>query len=119
MIILNGNLLVVGIILALIIYTNFIPLLNEKITETMAEIDFESLESVAVDNKKCSRDCCTHSQWSVLHQKTSKASKSVASNLMCNGGSGGGCGCLEDKDVTYLSERGGNVSSCESTKNVE
>lgn len=117
MITLSGNLLVVGIILALIIYTNLMPLLDEKVTETMAELNLIPVENNTMHKKECSRDCCKHTQWPAPHQKKSESETST-SNLMCNGGTGGGCLCVDNDDVTYLSERGGNIKSCD-IKNTE
>ena len=117
MITLNGNLVVVGVILALIIYTNYMPIFNDKIkkvTEQMVGVTiFNNEETVNnVHNNKCSRDCCKHSQWPTPFRAKSEEDNNVSSNLMCNGGNGGGCVCMNKDDVAYLSERGGNGATC-------
>lgn len=105
---LDGNTLIVGFILGVIVYSYVLPSLVKE-TEKMAPLKDEGI--LKVDTNMCSRDCCKHSQWPVPFGEEGEdvGEGNVSSNLMCNGGSGGGCVCLKKEDKTYLSERAGNL----------
>lgn len=91
--------ILIGIILGLMLYSYFLPIIKEKMTDTEPIIK--------IDTQKCSRDCCKHTQWPAPYQKKI-IDDHVGTNLMCNGGTGGGCVCMKNKEFEYLSERAGN-----------
>ena len=99
----NYNTLLLGIIAGIILYCYFMPTLKEN----MASLTGTNKGVETIDTNKCSRDCCRHVQWPVPH-KDLKESEYVGTNLMCNGGTGGGCVCMKKDDFAYLSERAGN-----------
>jgi hypothetical protein len=104
---LDGNTLIVGFILGVIVYSYVLPSLAKE-TEKMASLEDEGI--LKVDTNMCSRDCCKHSQWPVPFEgEEGEDDGNVSSNLMCNGGSGGGCVCLKKEDKTYLSGRAKNL----------
>lgn len=79
--------------------------------ENFASLDqFDATNNILkLDTKKCSRKCCKHVQWKPPHMSEPDADGNVASNFMCNLGEGGGCVCMGDEDMDYLSKRGGNA----------
>ena len=104
---LDGNTLIVGLILAVIVYSYLLPSLKKDM-EKMAPLKDDAI--LKVDTNTCSRDCCKHAQWPVPFKNNAENDDgNVSSNLMCNGGSGGGCVCLKKEEKTYLSERAGNL----------
>jgi hypothetical protein len=64
---------------------------------------------VKIDENKCSKECCKHTQWPVPHDVTPKAgSEFIGNNMSCNWGEGSGCVCLKKDDFKFLSVRGTN-----------
>jgi hypothetical protein len=102
------NEIILGIVLALVVYFVVLPRLNQN-RENMAPLNTENA-SQKVDTQQCSRDCCKHYQWPVPHMKLGQDIKddNVSTNLMCNFGNGGGCVCMKKENVDYLGHRGGN-----------
>lgn len=98
------DILIIGSICGVLFYLYVKPTLNEKMTEPrIIGNKFNKL-----DTNTCSRDCCRHVQWQVPHLNQSENNNLVGSNLMCNGGTGGGCVCLNENEKTYLSNRADN-----------
>ena len=65
---------------------------------------------IKIDENRCSRECCKHSQWPIAHDLVPKVgSEYVGSNMSCNWGQGSGCVCLKKNDFDYLSTRGNNT----------
>ena len=114
----NNKVLLYVVIAAIVFFMFVLPKLeecyardNKIIQEKMASLTAPSNNNILkIDKKKCSRDCCLYSQWPVPHMPKKKASKYVGSNLMCNGGVGGGCVCVTDNDLDYLGQRGENYN---------
>ena len=96
--------IIIGVILGLVYYMYVMPTLQEGMEETEKTTETQIMKA---DQNKCSRDFCKHSQWPVPHMKES-SDEHIGTNLMCNGGSGGGCVCMENNDLEYLSGRGKN-----------
>lgn len=99
------DLILVGIIVALLFYLYVMPTLKENV-EKMTSVETEN-KQVKFDNNTCARNCCKHSQWPVPHINNDDK-EHIGTNLMCNNGDGGGCVCVTDKDYKYLSSRGEN-----------
>lgn len=94
--------IIIGVILGLVYYMYVMPTLKENMESV------EKVETVMkADMQQCSRDCCKHTQWPVPHMDNEDKDH-VGTNLMCNGGSGGGCVCMKDNDFEYLSGRAEN-----------
>ena len=115
------------VIMAFIFFSFLLPKVEEgfnndkkRYKEKMTVIDpIKNSEGInKFDTKKCSKDCCLHTQWPIPHLEkkdmNSKDSKNslIGSNFMCANGNGGGCLCLNKEDLTYLGERGKNRKSC-------
>jgi len=97
----NMNTILMGIIVGLVLYKF---MLNGSV-EKMSMLISEKLN--VLDKKKCSRDCCKHSQWPVPHMKKIN-NDNIGTNMMCNHGEGGGCVCMTEGDLNYLGVRGQN-----------
>lgn len=118
----NLNLIILIVVSVIILYL-LVPQVKsetkiEKLTGTKIEkltgID-ESAETTdelkKLDQNKCSKHCCKHTQWAVPHdvQPTDEYENYVGSNLSCNFGAGSGCLCVTKKDMHYMSSRGSNA----------
>ena len=95
----------ISVILILVFYFYIIPSFKENMTN-----ENENNVNHKIDTNICSRSCCKHVQYPVPHMNNRRnvIDDNIGSNLMCNGGNGGGCVCLKDEDMTYLSRRGRN-----------
>ncbi|ADO67369.1 hypothetical protein crov335 [Cafeteria roenbergensis virus] len=97
------DLFLVGVIAGLLLFYLYVmPTLKEK----MASLT-ENTNIVKMDQNTCSRSCCKHSQWPVPHL-TNDDTEHIGTNLMCNNGDGGGCVCVTEDDLRYVSSRGEN-----------
>ena len=117
----NKNVIIYAIIIAVIFFVFILPRLEEKFAQEQKQIreNMESLKGddiLKFDRKKCSRYCCLHSQWPVPHIPSKKSDKYVGTNFMCNGGPGGGCLCVTEKDREYLAKRAHNFLPCKKNK---
>ena len=116
----NNKVLLYVVIAAIVFFMFILPELekcyardNKIIQEKMASLGAISNKNITkFDKLKCSRDCCLYSQWPVPHMPKKKSGKYVGSNLMCNGGVGGGCLCVTDEQLHYLGQRGMNYKPC-------
>lgn len=67
---------------------------------------------VKIDENRCSRYCCKHTQWPVPHELTNKATEEyIGTNLSCNFGANSGCVCVTKDNFNYLSSRGNNTNN--------
>ena len=71
---------------------------NEQFT------DDEIKKNISIDKLPCSRKCCAYNQWPVDFFEHDK--NAIPTNLMCNGGDGGGCVCLTKEALKILKNRG-------------
>lgn len=108
------------VIMAFVFFSFLLPTLEEgfendkkryKEKMTVLNPNENSKGIIKFDTKKCSKDCCAHTQWPYPHQKK-LPENFIGSNLMCANGQGGGCLCVEKTDLTYLEERGKNREIC-------
>lgn len=117
----NKNVVFYTIILAIIFFVFILPRLEKKFAQEQQEVR-EKMESLKggkikkIDQNKCSRDCCLHTQWPVPHMPEKKSDKYIGTNFMCNGGVGGGCLCVTKEDNKYLAQRAHNFLPCQNIK---
>ena len=113
----NKNVVLYAILIAVIFFVFILPKLEKTFAEEQAQIKekMESLKGgkiIKFDENKCSRECCKWSQWPVSFMPDNKDNKYVGTNFMCNGGKGGGCLCVTDKQREYLAKRAQNFRPC-------
>lgn len=93
--------ILLGAITGVVFYLYLYPRLKEK----MSPLNQDNI--LKVDMNTCSRECCKHSQWRAPHMNNPDK-EHVGTNLMCNGGNGGGCVCMKKEEFQYLSSRANN-----------
>jgi hypothetical protein len=116
---LNNNQILGLVILGAILFFIFVmPVIDSTNTkEKLTNID----TITKIDKNICSKQCCKHAQWPVPHDMKSndipeeQLSNYVGTNFSCNFGEGSGCLCVTKDEFNYLSGRGGNAGSTNST----
>ena len=119
----NEDNLFIYLIIILVLFLIFImPMMQncknsekEKLKEKLTNIF--SAQPNFLFNNKCSPSCCINSGWpyppELLINDISKEElkKYVPNNFACSLGSDiqGGCLCVTQKDLNYLTSRGGNM----------
>ena len=106
----KDNTFLVSIIIAVVFFYVVLPKLEKQHTleerETMENIQ---ANVNGIDTNKCSRDCCSHTQWQPPHMPPHDSnSQYIGTNLSCNRGEGSGCLCMTQGDFNNLQARGGN-----------
>lgn len=117
----NNEVLMYAIVLGAIFFLFILPKIEKKynqeqqeMIEKMSSLIEEKRNSILkMDTKKCSKECCLHTQWPAPHMPEKKSDKYIGTNFMCNNGNGGGCLCVTKQDKEYLSKRGLNYETCE------
>lgn len=99
----SNNCTMIIIIAALLFFFVILPMLDKKNKEDMTNLE----NTMKLDTRMCSKECCNHTQWPVPHDTRSKEMKGkyTGSNLTCESG----CLCVEQKDLDMLSQRGSNA----------
>ncbi len=107
-------------IIAIVFFCFIMPKLEKYHARDTAQIKekMESLTSnsnkeiLKVDELKCSKECCNHTQWPVPHMPKVESTKYVPTNFMCSGGNSAGCPCITEDQLKRLSSRGKNFTGC-------
>jgi hypothetical protein len=115
----NKNVLLGVVIGAVVFFVVVLPLIdkqNKKETKKIKEKLENATNSLGkIDQRRCSRDCCKHTQWPVSHNVLSgeipqaELDTYVSNNFGCTWGQGSGCPCVTKADFNALSARGGNA----------
>ena len=85
---------------------------NSQIKEKMKSLTSHAHKDIVkMDKKKCAKECCAWTQWPVPHMPKTP-DEYEGTNFMCNGGPGGGCLCVTEKDREYLAKRAHNFLPC-------
>lgn len=126
----NNEVLMYAIVLGAIFFIFILPRIEKKYNQEEDEMKKQVVEKMTsllkakkdnilkLDRRKCSRDCCLHTQWPAPHMPEKKSDKYIGSNFMCNG-NGGGCLCVSKEDTDYLAERGYNNRPCHKEESSE